>query len=147
LLYYHVNTAECRELAPTALREEFFEPIQKILSASEGYIPGHEDFTVRVHRRGRNAIFSIHRFGVNPVAACAFVADDTDEQQIWAGIIKLAPPGSGFHRLDALMPETRPWLAVALLPDHIYVREGVAWVQEFCLSMGLVLAGIEHAAK
>ena len=147
MLYYRINTAECRECEMTAPREEFCEPIQKILAAGEGYIPGHEDFTVRVHRRGRNAIFSVHRFGVNPVAACAFVAEDTDEQQIWAGIIKLAPPGSGFHRLDALMPATRPWLALALLPDHIYVREGVGWVYDFCISMGLVLAGIEQTAK
>ena len=147
MLYYKMNTAECRECSRGEADEALFEPIQKILAKGEGHVPGNEDFIVRIHRRGRNAIFSVHRFGVNPIVACAFVAEEADETQLWNGIIKLVPPGSGFHRLDPLMPQSRPWMAEVLLPDHIFVREGISWVHGFCVAMGLSLCEVEAPAR
>lgn len=139
MLFYNVNTAECHEFSRDAAREQILPHVRIALEKGEAPIPGNEDFILRVHRRGKNAVFTVNRFNVTPIVACAFVGEENDEQQIWAGIIKLVPPGSGFHRLDPLMPSTRPWLALALLPGHIFVREGVAWVTEYCMSAACAL--------
>lgn len=139
MLYYNINTAECHEIAREKTNDAYSAAIQNALIKGEAPVPKHEDFVLRLHRRGKNAVFTINRFNVTPIVACAFVAEATDEAQIWSGIIRLVPPGSGFYRLDPLMPVSRPWLAFALLPGHIYVREGVEWVSEFCSAVGYSL--------
>lgn len=144
MLFYNVNTAECREFSREHAREQYVPQVRVVLEKGEAPVPDHEDFITRLHRRGRNAVFTVNRFNVTPIVACAFVAEETDEAQIWSGIIKLVPPGSGFHRLDPLMPERRPWLAAALLPGHIFVREGVEWVADYCLTVACEMGEVEQ---
>jgi hypothetical protein len=139
MIHYNVNTAQSRECQRSEFGEARIDAVRNIVPAGETPIPEHGDFTVRLHLRGKNALYTIHRFGVTPVLACAFVSEPTDETQIWAGIIKLVPPGSGFHRLDPLMPATRPWLATALLPGHIFVREGIEWMTDYSLCLAWAL--------
>ena len=139
MLLYNVNTAECHAFSRENASQKYITQVRTVLEKGEAPIPHHDDFSTRLHRRAKNAVFTINRFNVTPIAAGAFVADEFDEPQIWSGIIKLVPPGSGFHRLDPLMPEVRPWLAVALLPGHIFVREGVEWLSEYCMTVACAM--------
>ena len=143
MIYYNVNTAQSRVCVRSEFDEARIDAVRPLVASGDVIIPEHPDFSIRLHLRGRNAVYTLHRFGVTPVQACAFVAEPADEVPIWGGIIKLVPPGSGFHRLDPLMPEQRPWLAAALLPGHIFVREGVDWMNDFCLCVGWALTDIK----
>jgi len=143
MILYNVNTAQSRICVRSEFTDARIDAVRPLIAKGDSAIADHSDFSIRLHLRGRNAVYTLHRFGVNPVLACAFVAETTDEVEIWSGIIKLVPPGSGFHRLDPLMPEQRPWLAAALLPGHIFVPEGVEWMTEFCLCVAWALTDIK----
>jgi hypothetical protein len=140
MIHYNVNTAQFREWR----REEFdparIEAVRPLLTDGTHVIPEHPDFSIRLHLRGGNAIYTCYRFGVTPLLASALVTEATDEAKIWHGIVKLIPSGSGFHRLDPLMPDRRPWVASALLPKHIFVSEGIEWITGYCLCIAWALA-------
>lgn len=144
---YNVNTAECREFSRENARDHYLSQVRVVLEKGEAPVPDQEDFITRLHRRGKNAVFTINRFNVTPIVACAFVAEEVDEAPIWSGIVKLVPPGSGFHRLDPLMPDHRPWLAIAFLPGHIFVREGVEWVSDYCMTVACAMVEVEREVR
>jgi hypothetical protein len=139
LLIYSLNSRTSFEVREETLVPEALAAARTILANGGGDVPECREFSVKLYRQGRNAIFTLDWMSVTPVMISALVTDPAEEELIWVRLLKLVPVESGLHSLNPEPPASIPWLARVLLPKHVYSTQHLEWLQDVCAALGYVM--------
>lgn len=147
LLVYSLNARSAQDVQEQELSDNARNAAREILVAGGGQIPTSLEFSVKLYRQGRNAIFTIDWMSVTPVMISALVADKAEEELIWIRLLKLVPIESGLHKMNPEPPPQIPWLARVLLPKHVYAAKHLNWLNEVNTALGFALLDGTPASK
>lgn len=147
LLLYSLNARTSQDVQEHEISASAKNAARDILAVGGGQIPTSLEFSVKLYRQGKNAIFTIDWMSVTPVMISALVADKTEEELIWIRLLKLVPVESGLHKMNPEPPPQIPWLARVLLPKHVYAAKHLPWLTEVNTALGFALLDGTPASK